>query len=340
MSKPPSDEIKFCLVRSPVRVSLFGGGTDYPEFFNSNKGAVIGCAINKYIYFGMLSASNFVDYKYRLAYSILNTTNSIEGIEHPLVKKALEYYVIDHPLDFSFQADLPASSGLGSSSAFSVGMVKLLNEFKGKKLSKDEIANEAIYIDRELMRENVGVQDHLHATHGGLNRFDLQKDKFIKSSIAISEEKLRFLENSMLLVHTGNKRSASQIAKNQIERISSNQVNKNLEDILLMVDEAHKILESGQQESFTKDLGELLNSYWDQKKAISKGITEKHIDDIYIKGIQLGAYGGKLCGAGGGGFMLFIINPLDREKYIEAFGSKNCVNTKIDQEGAKTLFSI
>lgn len=328
---------RYFLIRSPYRVSLFGGGTDYPEYFLNSKGAVIGFSIQKYIYLGGLLTNDYVDYKYRLAYSKLETTEEINEIYHPSVREGMRLMKFNSPIDFSFQADLPASSGLGSSSSFSVGFLKLISEIKGEKISKKKLSDRAIFLDRNILNEDVGVQDHLHSAFGGINKFSFHGDKITRKSINLSKQNLNRLEESMMLVHTGKKRSASSIAAEQIKKTKSNKINNNLKNIYQTVSEAEKLLTKFNDNAI-KEIGSLLNEYWMIKRSLTKKISANYLDEIYDKGLSMGAYGGKLCGAGGGGFFLFIMPLHAKKKFIRYFGEKNCIDFKVDFSGTKLIF--
>ncbi len=328
---------KYYLVRSPFRVSLFGGGTDYPEYYSNHKGAVIGFSINKYIYLGGLLTNDYVDYKYKLSYSKLEMTEKIKDIIHPSVREGMKYMKFNLPIDLSFQADLPASSGLGSSSSFSSGFLKLLAEIQGKKLSKDRLSRKAINLDRNILKEDVGVQDHLHSTYGGINKFSFYKGKISRKPISMTKKGINLLESSMMLVHTGKKRQASSIASEQIKKTKNNQIDSNLEEIFKMVNEAEDIL-INLDENKLKDLGFLLKSSWEIKKTLTSKISSRYLDDIYRSGLDLGAYGGKLCGAGGGGFFLFLLPSNKKNSFRKFFGLKNCIDFKIDFSGSKSIF--
>tara|TARA_B100000989_G_scaffold292373_1_gene268193 strand:- start:7607 stop:8608 length:1002 start_codon:yes stop_codon:yes gene_type:complete len=328
---------KYFLVRSPFRVSLFGGGTDYPEYYSNHKGAVIGFSINKYIYLGGLLTNDYVDYKYKLSYSKLEMTENIKNIMHPSVREGMKYMKFKSPIDLSFQADLPASSGLGSSSSFSSGFLKLLAEIQGKKLSKDELSRKAINLDRNILKEDVGVQDHLHSTYGGINKFSFYKDKITRRSIRMTNKSLNLLESSMMLVHTGKKRQASSIAVEQIKKTKNNQIDSNLEEMFTMVNQAENILVDLNKNNL-KELGSLLNSSWEIKKTLTTKISSRELDKIYKRGMKLGAYGGKLCGAGGGGFFLFLLPSHRKNSFRKSFGQKNCIDFRIDFSGSQSIF--
>tara|TARA_Y100000992_G_scaffold302625_1_gene277765 strand:- start:3705 stop:4706 length:1002 start_codon:yes stop_codon:yes gene_type:complete len=328
---------KYYLIRSPFRVSLLGGGTDYPEYFFENKGAVLGFSINKYIYLGGLLTNDYVDYKYKLSYSKLETTEKIDEIKHPAVREGMKLLNFKLPIDFSFQADLPASSGLGSSSSFSVGFLKLIYEIQNKKISKKDIANLAIQLDRDILKQEVGLQDHLHAAYGGFNKFSFTGKEIVRKKVHLDINQVSEMEKNMILVFTGKKRSASKIASEQIEKTKNNKINQDLNEIYEMVEEGEKIF-SNFNKSTPKEIGNLLNEYWKIKKGLTSKISMNKIDDIYENAIKTGAYGGKLCGAGGGGFFLFFIPKYKRKTFKKVFGDKNCIDFKIDYSGTQLIF--
>src|SRR5579862_4080691 len=230
-------------VRTPLRVSLFGGGTDYPAYFHRSPGAVLGFTIDKYIYLSALPLTATVDYRYRLSYSKIENVDSIDEIEHPVVRAVLQHYRWQEPTDFSVQADLPAAVGLGSSSAFTVGMVNLVSHLMGTPRTRMELAREAIHAEQVLLRENVGVQDQLHASFGGINRFDLHGDSFRIAPINISGRDLGELADWMVLVYTGVKRHASAVAADQVQSTAKGALDAELREMLGFVDAAQQILE-------------------------------------------------------------------------------------------------
>ena len=335
--KLKSTNSRYYLVRSPFRISFFGGGTDYPEYFSRFPGAVLGVAIDKYIYLSALQIGQYQDYKYRLAYSKLENVTEAKNVEHPSVRAALNYFEVDTPIDFSFQADLPASAGLGSSSTFSVGMVQLLSSIVNRPLDKLTAAKLAIHLDRDVLKENVGVQDHLHASFGGLNIFRFSGDVLENEPLDVTSEKRKSLESSLLLVFTGKKRSASEIVSEQMQKTRAKQNDGALHEIYQMVDEASRIMKR-KTSDFLPELGELLTEYWKLKKSLSSRVSSSEMDGMYREGVNLGAYGGKLCGAGGGGFFAFLVPEEKKPKFFEHFGEENCISVGIDYEGTKLIF--
>ena len=324
--------------RTPLRVSLFGGGTDYPAFFQRERGAVIGFAVNKYIYISALPLQSFVDYRYRVSYSTTEIADGVEEIAHPVVRAALTYYGYDQPTDFSIQADLPASSGLGSSSSFTVGFIGMLSALSGTPRTKLELARAAIHLEQVLLAENVGVQDQLHAAFGGINRFSFEGDGITIAPINMTGLALRHLTGSMLLVHTGIKRRATAVVAEQIKRTSAREVDVQLRAMLGLVDAAQALLEGGAGD-VAGELARLLDESWRLKRSLSSGISGGEIDDLYDFCRCQGALGGKLCGAGGGGFLLMVVPPERRAAFLEAVGPRRCVPIEVDMTGTVVLRS-
>lgn len=324
-----------CTTKTPLRVSLFGGGTDYPAYFQRSPGAVIGFAIDKYIYISALKLGGYVDYKYRLSYSKLEQADTVEAIEHPVVRTLLNHYGWDEPTDFSIMADMPASAGLGSSSAFTVGFINLLSNLKAIPRNRMELAREAIFTEQELLKENVGVQDQLHATFGGINRFDFSGDNYRITPINISGAALKTLTDCMVLVFTGIKRRATQIVAQQVENTSARKIDGQLGDLLNLVDQAQAILESRDVENLAKRVAEMLHESWIIKKKLAANVTLNEIDELYEFCLAHGALGGKLCGAGGGGFLLMVVPPEKRVRFEEAVGPRRCVPFQIDPHGTQ-----
>jgi len=218
--------------RTPLRVSFFGGGTDYPEYFSRFPGAVVGMAINKYIYISALRLATFIDYKYRLSYSRLENTTRIDDIQHPVIREVLKHYKVDEALDMSVIADLPASSGLGSSSAFTVGLINLVKALKAEQMTRLDLGLAAIHAERELLNDSVGVQDQLHAAFGGLNRFDFVDGRIRISPVQMHSDSQNMLLSSLVLIYTGIQRSASATVKEQIEATRERKVDRELGELL------------------------------------------------------------------------------------------------------------
>jgi D-glycero-alpha-D-manno-heptose-7-phosphate kinase len=324
--------------RTPLRISLFGGGTDYPEYFHRMPGAVIGFAIDKYIYISALSLGAFVDYRYRISYSRVETVDEISRIEHPVVRAVLAEEVYKSPTDFSIQADLPASAGLGSSSAFTVGFQHLVWALKGVDTTATSLADRAVHIEQTLLGERVGVQDQMHAAHGGFNRFDFSGEQTRVSAMGLSRADLDEIARWMVLVYTGRKRHASEVLDEQMGNTVAGSVDAELADMKQLVDEAEQIVKNARAASdIGPGLAPLLAESWRLKRRLSVRISDSEIDNLYDFCIEAGALSGKLCGAGGGGFLLMIVSPDRRAGFLKALGRRRCVDFGIDSYGSTIL---
>jgi D-glycero-alpha-D-manno-heptose-7-phosphate kinase len=320
--------------RTPLRVSLFGGGTDYPEWFRHRPGAVIGFAINKYVYISGLRISDFVDYRYRVTYSRLEVCDRIEDIEHPVVREVLLHQDYRESMDISIQADLPANAGLGSSSAFAVGFINLVSELRGIPRTRLELAQLAIDTEQNLLKERVGVQDQLHAAFGGINRFDFQGDRYRITPIGTNGEGLDRLADWMLLVYTGVKRHASAVLETQLDNITNGRVESELVEMVKLVDRGQAVFENERGDDLPVALAKLLDEAWEIKKSLSTEISTRDIDELFDRCRREGAIGGKLCGAGGGGFLLVLVPPDRRQAFVAALGPSRCAPFKIEHSGS------
>ena len=327
----------YIVSRTPLRVSLFGGGTDYPSYFERKPGSVLGFAIDKYIYISLLELPVFSSYRFRASYSRIETVNAASEIQHPMIRALLQHYNINGPLDISAQADLPASSGLGSSSAFTVGMINALSALTAAEKTKYEMAREAIYAEQTLLKENVGIQDQLHASFGGINRFNFQGSEFSIEPIRISGRDLKLLTDWMILIHTGITRRATEVVTEQITKTKTGSLDSTLEAMSALVGVAQKRLEGGCDESDLRELAKLLDQSWQMKKGLSSSISGSAIDELYSHCLKAGALGGKLCGAGSGGFLLMIVPPEKRHALYDAVGKNNCIDFRIDTAGSTVI---
>lgn len=327
-------------VRTPLRVSLFGGGTDYPAYFRRAPGAVLGFTIDKYIYLSALPLSASVDYRYRLSYSQVENVDSVARIRHPVVRAVLQHYGFDEPTDFSVQADLPAAAGLGSSSSFTVSVVNLVSHLMGTPRTRMELAREAIHVEQVLLREHVGVQDQLHASFGGINRFDLAGDSIRLTPINVSGRDLGTLADWMVLVYTGVKRRATTVVADQVKSTSAGALDAELREMAAFVDAAQQVLEdAARREEAPARIGALLHESWQIKKRLSAKVSAPEIDALYEACLGHGALGGKLCGAGGGGFLLMVVPPDRRAQFTAAIGERRCVRFQIDAHGTSQFIS-
>lgn len=320
--------------RTPHRISFFGGGTDYPSFYLEYGGKVLGVAIDKYCYITCRILPPFFEHKYRIVYSKIELINNIDQIQHPSVRETLRYLGIKDGMAIHHDGDIPARSGMGSSSSFTVGLVEVLYALAGKIISKEKLFKTAIYIEQELIKENVGSQDQVWAACGGLNTIDfLQNGEIIVKPIIMKEDCLQVFENKFMLFFTGFARYASDIAGEQIKNTQKNK--DNLFKMKEMVDEAYKIFTSGRNDF--SDFGRLLNETWKLKKGLSSKITTSDVDYMYETAIKNGAIGGKLLGAGGGGFMLFYVEEENQNRVKEALKDYLYIPFKFDFTGSEII---
>tara|TARA_B100001093_G_C26819345_1_gene1011217 strand:+ start:681 stop:1670 length:990 start_codon:yes stop_codon:yes gene_type:complete len=321
--------------RTPFRISFFGGGTDYPQWYKKNKGSVISTTINKFSYINVRYLPPFFKYKYCIRYFKREEKENINQIEHPSVRETFKYFKINEGIEMVHNADLPALSGLGSSSTFTVGLVKAISALNGKMLTKKELANFAIEIEQNKIKENVGSQDQTAAAFGGLNRIDFMgsKTSFVVNPIILDKSYEKKFEENLILIFTGQSRRGELIAKDQISKIKDKiDQYKKMYDL---VNEADYILKNRKN---LDGLGELLNFQWKLKKTFSDKITNPEIDKIYSMAIKAGAIGGKLLGAGNGGFMLFYARKKDHKKIINRLKEYLHVPFYFDNTGCQIVY--
>lgn len=320
--------------RTPHRISFFGGGTDYQDYYLKHGGKVLGATIDKYCYITCRELPPFFNHTYRIVYSKVEMVNRIDEIQHPSVRETLRYLNIKNGLEIHHDGDIPARSGMGSSSAFTVGLLKTVYALEGKIISKEEIAKEAIHIEQELIKEDVGSQDQTFAAHGGFNLIEFSKSGDISVvPVIVRPDRLKDLEKSLLLVFTGMSRMASVAASDKIKNIPNN--TDYLFKMKNLVDDAYKVITSPSKNLY--EFGELLNETWKLKKKLSNEVSTPEIDELYDIVINNGGVGGKLCGAGGGGFMLFFVEPENRTTVIAALKNYLYVPFKLDFEGTKII---
>lgn len=320
--------------RTPFRISFFGGGTDYPKWYREHGGAVLSTTINKYCYITCRLLPPFFEHKHRIVYSKIENVREIDQIQHPAVRAVLGWAGIQKGLEIHHDGDLPARSGLGSSSSFTVGLVHALNALNGTYISKEELAKNAIHIEQNIILENVGSQDQLSAAFGGFNHIVFrQNDSFEVSPILISPERLEELQSNLLLCFTGFSRIASEVAKSQIENFKNRE--KELKAMKEMVNEAIDILHSPNVP--IEEFGKLLHQNWMYKRGLSDRVTTHEIDDIYETALGAGAIGGKILGAGGGGFLLLFAKPELHNQIRESLQNLVHVPFKFENSGSRVV---
>ncbi len=321
--------------RTPYRVSFFGGGTDYPAWYKNNGGAVLSTTINKYCYIFCRSLPPFFEHKHRIVWSKIEAVKKISEIEHPAVKAILKTMEISDGIEIHHIGDLPAKSGLGSSSSFTVGLLHAVFGLKCIMPTKLQLATQAIHIERDILKENVGSQDQVSAAFGGFNKISFNdKNKIDIQPIIMNPIRLKNLQRHFLLYFTGMTRTASDIAKKQIDNTPKKK--EELHSMGKMVDEAIEILT---QNKNLLDFGKLLHETWMIKRSLSDSITNPEIDNVYESARKAGAIGGKLLGAGGGGFMLLFAKPQDHLKIKKRLHKLLHVPFEFEEHGSEIIFN-
>ncbi len=320
--------------RTPLRISFFGGGTDFPNWYNKYGGSVLSTTIDKYIFISIRDLPKIFKNKYHLRYKKNETVNSINKIEHPSIRETIKFLNIENNLDIVYHPDLPGNTGLGSSSAFTVGLIKALIALKNKQISKKELALSALNIEQNLIKENVGSQDQVAAAFGGFNKINFKENgEIYVEPIIISKKNYSKLEESILLFFTGFTRIGPNIQKDVKSKLKMN--SSSLFDMQKISDQALKIL---YKKNFSvKEFGNLLNIQWDLKKSLSTKITNPLIDNLYKKAMKLGSYGGKILGAGGGGFIMFVVDKKNQKNFIKSFPLLN-VPFKFENTGSSIIY--
>jgi len=322
------------ITSTPLRISFFGGGTDYPIWYREYGGAVLATTINKRCYITCRRLPPFFDCHSRVSYSRVENVAHNDAIEHPSVRGCLKFLGIDEGVEIHHVADLPARTGLGTSSAFTVGLLLGLYALKNQMKDKHALAAEAIRIEQELLREAVGSQDQVSAAYGGFNRISFQTDGTIDvDRIMTSPNRLAELEQHLALYFTGFSRTASEIAQEQL-RVTPQKKNE-LALMLQLVNEAEAIVTSPGRS--LDEFGRLLHESWQIKRTLTQKITNASIDEIYEAGLSAGALGGKLLGAGGGGFMLFFVPPERQETLRKRLKKLLCVPFAFSNKGSHVV---
>ncbi len=321
--------------RTPFRISFFGGGTDYPVRDNEHGGAVLATTIDKYCYITCRYLPPFFEHKYRIIYSKMEQSQDIDGIQHPSVRATLKFMGNQRGVEIHHDADLPARTGLGSSSSFTVGMLNALYALDGKMVTKQQLALDAIHVEQDIIKENVGSQDQTCAAFGGFNKIEFGGEKKILiSPMTLRPAVCRDLQDHLMLFYTGISRFASEIAAEQIKKTPDN--TNELNQMRQFVDDAIGILNS--QDTDIVDFGKLLHETWKIKRTLSSKISTPEIDLIYNDAIDAGAVGGKLLGAGGGGFMLFFVEPHKQPAVRKKLNNLLHVPFKFENQGSQIVY--
>lgn len=321
------------ITKTPFRMSFFGGGTDIPSFFNEYGGSVISTTFDKYCYVNVRHMPPFHPYISELVHNRFERVNNIEEIEHPLIRECMRFHDI-HEIRLTYEGDLPARTGLGTSSTFAVGMLNAFCALKGKMMSKRQLAQEAIHVEREILQEHGGWQDQIAASYGGFNRIDFRDSDFSVHPIVISPERKKELDDNLLLFYTGIQRFSSEIQADTfakpVDKIQQ------LKDMQALVDDAEQILCN--KNASLNEFGKLLDATWKLKRGTGTKISNGSIDELYASAIKAGALGGKLLGAGGGGFLLFYCEKEKQEVLKKAMEKLMIVPFNFENDGTQVLY--
>ena len=319
------------ITQTTFRMSLFGGGTDFPDFYREHGGAVISTTFDKYCYVNVRHLPRFFDYSTELSYARTERVKRVEDIEHPAIREAMKHLDM-HEIRLTYEADLPARSGLGTSSSFAVGMLNAFYALKGKYADKRKLADDAIFLERVLCNESGGVQDQIAASFGGMNRINFNAEGYTVNPVIISPERKKLLNRNLMLFFTGFSRFSSDIQVAAEKNLKSKQ--NQLLEMLSLVDDAEKILTS---KTDLEEFGRLLDYTWQLKRGITDKVSTDSIDAVYSRALQAGATGGKLLGAGGGGFLLFYVDPDKQENVRKALENLLYVPFEFENGGTRVI---
>ncbi|MBR5561935.1 MAG: kinase [Clostridia bacterium] len=318
--------------QTPVRMSFFGGGTDFPEFYREHSGAVISTTFDKYCHVNVRELPPLFDYKTYLSYAQIEKVNSVDEIKHPAIRNAMEWLGLER-IALNYDADIPSKTGLGTSSSFSVGLLNAFYTMQGITKTKRELADDAIYLERTLCREEGGIQDQIAAAFGGFNRIDFNADGYTVTPLEIPEERKQKLNGNLMMFFTGLSRFSFEIQKTT--KVAMNNKTAELLEMLKMVDIAEEILTN--PNAPLDDFGRLLGETWLLKRSISNKISTDYIDEIYHKATSAGALGGKLLGAGGGGCLLFYVPEGKHDSIRNALSGMLEIKFSFENEGTKII---
>lgn len=322
------------IARTPFRISFFGGGTDFPAFFQQHGGSVLSSTINKYCYISVHHLTAFSKHRFRASYSRTESVLRPEEFQHPLIRETLLLLNQQEGVEIAHVADLPGQTGLGSSSAFTVGLLNALYAFKGQRTTPEELARQAIHIERERVGDAGGWQDQYEAAYGGFRRINFRKGQPVQvQSIGVTADRLQELEKNLLLFYMGTESSAEQILQDQKKRAGENE--KALLTMMQMVDHAEHILAD---DGSLTEFGDLLNESWQLKRSLASGVSNEQIDRAYDAARTAGARGGKLLGAGGRGFVCLYVEPEKQNAVRETLKRLNEVRFGFSTEGSRIIF--
>lgn len=324
------------ITRTPVRITFLGGGTDYPEYFLKHGGATLGMAIDKYSYITVNNLNRFHDYNFRVSYSRVELVDEVDEIQHPAVRECLRFMDIQRGVEIHYMGDLPARTGLGSSSSFTVGLLNALYALKGQIVSPEELARQSVHVEREMIGERVGVQDQYTCALGGFCHLQFDQRGTIRANpVVIRPDRLEDLQKRLVLFYTGIRRQAHKVLEEQINRTQKGEATHELSSMLELVQQALDVLCNDHRLS---DFGDLLHQGWLLKRQLSSAISTPAIDKWYERARRAGAVGGKLLGAGGGGFLLFFIEPEHQDDVRKALSELRQVPIRLEEYGSQVIF--
>lgn len=322
------------ITKTPYRLSLFGGGTDYPAWFEDNPSKCISAAMANYCFLTVKKLPPFFEYKTRIIYSKIESVQSVDEINHPSAKACLKYLGIDN-ISITHDGDLPARSGIGSSSSFTVGLLQALYTLIDKPITQDELARQAIFVEQNVIGENVGIQDQIMAAKGNIQIIDMGPNGWSTKKCNISNEYRKELESHILLGFSGISRIAEVQAKKQVENIKEG-LNTNL--LLKMSEITNIAIDCIENEKSIDEIGKLMSKSWRIKRILAEGTTDEQLDSIYVQSLVNGSLGTKLMGAGGGGFFMFLVPPNHQEQFKKQMSHiKVWIPFKFDQDGSQVI---
>lgn len=320
------------ITQTPFRMSFFGGGTDFSGFYNEHGGSVISTTFDKYCYVTVRHLPRFFEYTNQITYNVIERTTNVDEIEHPSVREAMKYLDM-HELRVVYEADLPARSGLGTSSSFCVGFLNACYALKGKYADKKKLADDAIYVERVLCNESGGIQDQIAASYGGFNRIDFGPDGYTVKPLVLNQLRKKELNDNLMLFFTGFSRFSSEIEKDKEKTIKDKTAE--LLEMKSLVDDAERILVSKTELS---EFGRMLDYTWKLKRGLTSNVSTDAIDVLYQKAINAGATGGKLLGAGGGGFLLFYVEKDKQKSVLRALDELLYVPFEFENGGTRIMY--
>jgi len=324
------------ITQTPLRASFLGGGTDYPEHFSKHGGCTLGTSIDKYTYISVTPLTKFFNYRIRISYSKTELCNTIDEIQHPSVRECLRFLGIDSGIEIVVVNDLPARTGLGSSSSFTVGLLHALHAFKGEFVSQERLADEAVYVEREMIKERVGLQDQYTCAMGGILYLEYKDQKDVSiTRVVVSQDRLKELQNHLMVFYTGRQRNAHDVLAQQLERTEAGKLTSQLQKLQKLAQQGIEVLCNGHK---LDNFGDLLHQAWMIKRDLSEVVTNAFIDEAYERARCAGAIGGKLLGAGNGGFLLLYVKPFSQPSVRKALTHMQEVNFHFENQGSRLIF--